>query len=211
VDQGYPCPEISSFASVEAMLYLGQEALELLGRKLASRDVLGRAMIAINEEAATTNRNKRSMGKCWRRTRKSYGHARRHVSDMTKSQDHSQPRHCRNLGLEKCIALPYFVRQRAIGWRYAADSVRDPGVDQRQTVVRAGAIDSLRESQSGERWKKQVSCDIAGKWPSCAICSGAARRQPNNQKPRVQRPESRNGRVKPALRMLLSKLLPVPR
>ncbi len=119
------------------------------------------------------------------------------MGDFAEAEDHREARHGGDGVDQERPAGPDFGGRRLVFRRHAAHGVGDRDVDQVQAVVRPRRIGAGREAEIDQCPVEQVAGIVAGEGPSGAVGAAQARRQPDDEKPGVERPEGRHRRVVP--------------
>ena len=86
-------------------------------------------------------------------------------------------------------------RRWLVGRRHAADRVGEDAIDQRQPVIRPLVVMPLGETPMAERLVQQVAGPVAREWTPGHVRPVQARRQADDEQPRIRGPERAYGTI----------------
>ena len=120
------------------------------------------------------------------------------MCDLAERDDRVHARHRRDLRHEEIPAGADFFRRRLVFRRHAANGIDDAGIDELEAIVGSRRVKPARKTEVGERLIEKIAGIVAGEGPAGAVGAAQARRQSNDEKPRLARPERGNRCVEPA-------------
>ncbi len=125
------------------------------------------------------------------------------VGNPAKRNDSAKPGHFTDGGSKEIAAGRYLKRRRLVFRRHAPHRVGDAAIDQREAIVGARLVTSLREAEVLQRGVEKIAGIVAGERPSGAVGAAQARSQPDDQKASVDRAELGDRCIEP-VRLLLA-------
>jgi hypothetical protein len=104
------------------------------------------------------------------------------MGNFAQSHDCAQTAESTDCLAQEIPAIVDFRTDRFVAWRNTPYCVGNRTAIQAQPVIGRCAVGAMGKAETGQRFIQQFACMIAGKWPSCPVCSAKSWRQTYNQK-----------------------------